>query len=356
MFAIKDLFFYYRYDVFEATRPIRLLKKWTIQKYQSYLLQGIESGMTLKELQRMASMRTPWSFPFVLNSLLIRLFLKIQILSMLRFLINIKSELTRTLKKTLNRGTSTLCPAFTKNFDQINFHSEDEYILKFHAIPSAYGFIWDSPRSLLFSIRNYFKLGHPHKIGHAYVELLHNERTVIATGMTGETNYQVLSNLITKKQGFHFLTRTFRGRIESFNTVQADILKHKNLGKIKTLVKFISLKEFKDCILFLENWMQEGHYQKYGLVECPQKTFGASCTSFSIEFLKICNKITPSELFLWQRKLFIPKSQFNNCHFLKFVSLFIKKKNWKKFKCQESVELAFYDPDLIYLDLMKRPF
>lgn len=356
MFAIREKFFNLRYDVFQSTRPIRLLKNWTVKKYQSYLLEGINSGITIKELQRMYCMRSPWDLPLIPNSLLLGLYFRFKVLSILRFFIIIDSELGRTLRKTINRGAQSLCPAFSKDFHQMTFCPDDEFILKFHVIPSAYGFKWDSPNSLLRSTKNYFKLGHPHKIGHAYVELVHNERTVIATGMTGETNYQVISNLLTKKQGFEFLARTFRGRVEKFEEVKEDIQKHKNLGKIKTMVKFISIKEFKDCILFLENWMQEGHYQKYGLIECPQETFGASCTSFSIEFLKICNQISSSELLAWQRKIFIPREHYRNCHFLKFATLFFKRENWKSFKSKECKELKFYDPDFIYQDLLKRPF
>ena len=329
-----------------------LIEKSFLRSYTGFIMDGLERGFTKEDIRSMEANKDFYRLPLYWNTLLLTHKIKLKIFSWIiqsifpskNFYLGMKQTL-RYFSQTKGRNWSS---AFLKR--EIKIKKEDKFQLEFHVIPSPYGFKWERPRSFFYSLRNYLTPFWGHKIGHAFIVLKQNNQNIVATGMTGETNYQVLFRLFFKKGGFEFLFESFRGRLESANFVLKDIEKHKQKEKIQTLTYRLDSHEFENCLSLLENWIEGGLYKNYGLPFCLTPTRGGSCTSFAVNFLNEIGELNEDHKSQWKRKVHIPegllKTKQNSVGFLKlFLNLIVRNRwvNKERFN-----KLLFWDPDLIF--------
>jgi len=335
------------------------IEKNFLKIYSIIIKNGFERGFTREDISKMIEEKDFFHFPLYWNSLLLTQKIKLKLFSFVSNLIFPSKNFYYGMKQILTyyheSSSHFWNPGLIKN--NLEVSKQDQLKLEFHIIPSPFGFKWDKPRSFFLSLRNYLHPLYHHKIGHAFIVIKKNNTTVLATGMTGETNYQVIFNLLFSKGGLEFLFQSFRGRLEKSNVVLADIAKHKLKGKLQTLSYDISYQEFKECIKHIETWIMNGNYKNYGLPFCIPPSTGASCTSFAVSFLNIIGKLTEEQKESWKREVKIPKdllkTQNNSVGAFKlFKELSLRKKwvNEEKFD-----QLHFWDPDLIY-DWIKKNF
>jgi|GEM_PF-3842507 len=234
----------------------------------------------------------------------------------------------------------------------------DLFSLELFVIPSPRGFDWSSPRGLFFSLRNYLIRTRNHKIGHAMVVLSKNGRAVVATGMTGETNWQVIWDLLVHWRGLDVLFRIFRGRLEQHEFVLRDIEKHKASGHIEQMRFALNSEQFDRCVQHLEDWCERGRYRNYGLAFDALTLNGASCTSYALGYLKVAGLLRDEHERNWVRTVQIPKHYLSApdrpLGFFRLLFLFLTESRWKVASSQDFQTLRFWDPDLICRWLNRR--
>lgn len=260
---------------------------------------------------------------------------------------DLKLSAVKVLRNHESLPTDIWNPGLVKN-QLIPIHKEkDEFKLILHIIPSPYGFEWNNYKKLVFSLRNYLSLKSSHKIGHAFIEIQKNGIPIIATGMTGETNYQVIYDLLLKKIGLDFLIQKFRGRLETSDFVLKDIKKHQKLERIASYEIPIDHSQYKSCKKHLQRFCTEGLYRDYGLTLSPFKDKGASCTSFAVSFLNIANLLKTEHKKEWKRKVLLPthtlKSNGKKIGILRLLFILLKKNDNSLY-----TPIEFWDPDLMY--------
>ena len=233
---------------------------------------------------------------------------------------------------------------------------DDQHEIIFYVIPSPYGIRWESACGFLGNIINYFKPGKHHYIGHVAVELRSHNKTIALTGMTGETNWQIIKRFFFHGLGFGFLFRTFVGRLENYHEVRADLAKHIKKKKLN----YIRFKVPKSCIdrseQFLKEWCDTGMYQKYGLWQDPLKKEGAGCASFGMGFLELTGLIHDDFIQNWPRTICLHPELIGGegtDNHVSWPSFFYKVLFTKKYRQwsspeQSGIKLTFWDPDAIY--------
>lgn len=338
---------------------LNLIDKFLLQTYGRYIKRALQQGLTKEDLILMRKDKKYFSPPTHRTSPLIKLKLKFKLLDLLakgigssRFYKKNALRLLRSYERSPSQiwNPGLLAPKIFCNYPRpSNLKTSPKYEIYMHVIPSPYGFNWQTPKKLFFSLRNYLSLKYNHKIGHAFVELRENGEVTAATGMTGETNYQVIYDLISKKIGLDFLTQIFRGRLEAYDFVMKDINKHRKLKKIGSISFELTKEQFEDCKKHLETFCEQGYYKSYGLTLNPHSDMGASCTSFATSFLKVAGILSQEHEKKWKRKIRIPayafKSENKKIGLIKLIYLLMKTPNTKKNK---QIEIEFWDPDLMY--------
>lgn len=333
------------------------INKRILYYYESLIIKALKSGLTKKDIKNIRIKKSVFSIPNYRTLILSKINLRLNLLKVFCNLIPNNHQLFLDMEHILfhyeKSDSSFWNPAFVDK-RSISDSPDSTYKLSIHIIPSPYGFEWDSPQSIFFSLRNYFSIRYKHKIGHAFIVLQENDQITAATGMTGETNYQIFYDLIFRRKGINFLFQMFRGRLESADFVLSDIQHHQNLNKIKTLNFNINKNQYKKCYNYLSNWCEQGHYKKYGLAFKPDTDKGAGCVSFALNFLKITGIVSDYEMKKWTRKIEIPNFLISNPKndvglFLLVYRLLMNKKWINDNEQYQTIE--FLDPDLIYNSL-----
>lgn len=331
---------------------------WITQSYESLIIKALRSGLAKTDIKKIKRHSNNFHLPTFRTIILFKVKLRLMILDSISRIIFGKKNLKESKYKVLNQyEVMNSChwnPAFLRHPKEVNLNKYDKYQLEVHIIPSPYGFKWDNPQSIFISLRNYFSLKYKHKIGHAFIVIKQNGKNIIATGMTGETNYQIFYDLIFRKRGINFLFQMFRGRLEDAKFVLGDIEHHQKINKIRSLKFDITEEQFKCSLNYLHLWCEDGHYKRYGLTLDPIKDKGAGCVSFAISFLRQLDLINQDQLSKWTRKVQIPKYLISNSHNkIGLISLAIKliyTKQWRK-QGETFHQIEFLDPDLIYHSL-----
>ena len=326
------------------------LKKSLYAYYANFLKNSLHLGLTKHDLRQMFHQRRLISIPTYRISNLTLLKLQVFLFSPILFLFTTKKGLRKILSCFANEPSRYWNPAFheeIKNIKLDDLKSTDQFELIFHSIPSAFGFNWKTPFTLFKSTYNYLQTKYPHNIGHAYIEIKINDRTIIATGMTGETNKQVIQDILFNKLGMGLLFQKFRGKLEKIEHVTKDIHLHQQLNKIASLSYNIDLDQFKEIYHFINDWCEHGHYQNYGLSLSPSIDSGASCTSFAVEILKKASVLKQENSKKWLREISIDPIILTNVSFLFFLKTIFVKRVWTN-KNENNRILKFWDPDLIY--------
>jgi hypothetical protein len=333
--------------------------------YEDLIVRALKSGLTKTDIKKLRNRGEYFTLPTYRTIILSKLKAKMFLLSQISRLLNDKKQLEQMLDQILfhyqNSNSCHWNPAYQKSIDHLqtdpqNLSQISHYSLKIHIIPSPYGFCWESPKSIFISLRNYLSIKYRHKIGHAFVVLSRDSEIIAATGMTGETNYQVFYDLVFRKRGINFLFQMFRGRLEEANSVLSDIEYHQKLGKIDTMEFDLDREQFLVCLKHLKSWCEQGCYKRYGLTLKPDLDKGAGCVSFALSFLQITNLLNDDQLAQWTRRIRIPRTMISNSKYkIGLASLIVKmfsKKSWGT-QGDSFLDLEFLDPDLIYNHLQK---
>lgn len=328
------------------------VEKAFLRSYTKFILDGLERGFTVEDILSMKEKKDFFRLPLYWNSLLLSQKIKLKVFSFFSRAIFPSRSFYYGMKQILSFYAESAPKSWNPGqIDRdLTIENGDLLELEFHVIPSPYGFKWEKPRSFFYSLRNYLTPFWGHKIGHAFIVLKKNNIPVLATGMTGETNYQVLFKLLFKRGGFEFLFQSFRGRLETAQFVLEDIKRHKEKNRIQTLAYQISPLELQKCLDHLDSWIERGTYKNYGLPYCLSGPQGASCTSFAVHFLKIIGKLDEKKKMEWKRQVNIPKSLLKSEEnsvgvFRLFTNLIIRNRWVNK---ESFSKLFFWDPDLIY--------
>jgi len=319
------------------------MKRWLTESYEKLMEQGLQQGLTRKDISVMRTRLRPFSSPIHENTLLLKIRLRLELLRVAHWFVDFPA--LRILEGFEVCSARRWNPALIQLPE---FHASD-LKMHFYVIPSPYGFRWDSPRGLFLSLKNYLQRKWNHRIGHAMVILKAGDRTIAAAGMTGETNLQVMSSLVLGG-GLEFLFRRFCGRLENHAFIEDDISNHKILGHIEALSFFLTKEQFFKCLEHLEQWNEKGLYQNYGLAFHNDFEEGASCTSFAIGFLKIAGVLNEEHEKNWTRTLHISEKYFASVDrpmgFLRFLYYMATSQRWAE-PGEKIHELKFWDPDLI---------
>lgn len=326
--------------------------------YGKTLIWGLQHGLTKLDLAAMRSQRRYFASPIQGNSLLLKCRLRLEWLRLQSLFAGpyLRTHLEAILNELENSPTDEWNPSLIE--PQGPLSPNDFFSLELFVIPSPRGFDWSSPRGLLFSLRNYLIRSRNHKIGHAMVVLKKNEQAVVATGMTGETNWQVIWDLVVNWRGLDVLFRIFRGRLEQHEFVLRDIEKHKANGHIKQMQFPLNQAQFERCLQHLEDWCERGRYRNYGLAFDALTLTGASCTSYAMGYLKVAGLLNDEHERQWVRTVQIPKRYLSTSKrplgFFKLLFLFVTEGRWGSSSQQDFQTLRFWDPDLICRWLQRR--
>lgn len=332
--------------------PCDFFRRFLLTFYVYNIKAGLALGLTRSDLSKMRLSKRYFTAPDRSNTLLVKFQIRLYFLKIFNLITFQSDKLSRYLSKVLYfyeiNPKHQLNPSI--NVYEADLQKYGEYTFELHVIPSPYGFLWNTPRGLLLSLRNYLAFQHQHKIGHAFVVLKKNGKIMAATGMTGETNLQALRDIFLRRSGLEFLLKTYRGRLESSDYVIRDIRRHQKKNKIKKLKYDLSCEQYERCMAFINDWYEHGHYQNYGLTyDVDDK--GASCTSFATSLLNRAGLLTQEQKENWVRVVSIPKSYFKYCHghknFFKIIPCLILSSGWKV-KNDDFLTFRFWDPDLMF--------
>lgn len=341
-----------RSGIIDRTR--RAAEAYVFKKYREQILKALRVGLTKDDLRAIAGQKCFFNVPYYPNSLLIRRKLRLHFLSygmgVLRPRKRFYAKLRRLLHEIIYSSHERWSPSLVGA--DLSVTSCANYKIELHVIKSPHGFDWQSPRGLFLSLKNYLDPRFSHKIGHAFVVLRKNEQVTVATGMTGETNYQVMSDWLFKKAGLEVLMQPFRGRLEDSSVVLGDIEKHRKLGYLQTLTYEVSPEQYGACLKHLSRWAEHGMYRNYGLHYSVLPTFGASCTSFAVNFLQVANLLSEEQIRAWTRTVSLPESLVRTSKkgvgFIRLFSRLARYKSWGEADSKQNRELRFLDPDLMF--------
>lgn len=319
------------------------------------MLHSLKLGLTKDDLKVVINNRQYFSLPDHSSNKLFRHHLKLKALGSILSLLTRKAQRERYLKSVLENLVRT--PLNYWSGHQGPAPERDckaELIL--YSLRSPRGFNWDSPIDAFLSLNNYFTIRKYHSIGHLYVELRENKKTIALTGMTGETNSQVYRRLILKNLGLGFLFATYPGRLETSESVSEELLHHSKEKRVAYARFRLQQDQLIKCKNFLKYWSESGMYQKYGIWQNPLRKEGAGCASFAIAFLELCGLMKADYHREWRQRINIPHDLLGSPTMGKAVSfprflyrliLGPRRKNWAKTSEPHQV-LQFWDPDQFY--------
>lgn len=339
----------------------------TLHLYRHLIVQGLRNGLTKEDLKLMRVNKKLFSPPTYRTSLLIKIRFKFNLLKSISFLFGIEGQSKKRILRVLNQieksSTDIWNPSLIKSPERKYSNkslSAARYKLSLYVIPSPYGFEWSNLKRLFLSLRNYLSLRFSHKIGHAFIVISENGRPIMASGMTGETNYQVIYDLLKKKIGLDFLVQQFRGRLEDHEFVLKDIAKHKKMNHIGSIHYDLTNEQFNLCQNHMKMFCEKGHYKSYGLILSPHKNQGASCTSYATSYLEVAGLMSKDLERAWKRKVSLPKYILKSTDkriglFRLIFKLIFSKKTTQQgsINSMDSMDIEFWDPDLMYQWIIK---
>ncbi len=340
-----------------------------LQRYSNLVTQALKIGLSKKDLRKMVNQRDFFSFETHKSIKLRKTLEKIQ-------------ELECRLRSRFEKENSETQKSFQRTLRQIlrqkircrkNFWNpaivgengvslegladfrEVPFELIIYVIPSPFGFHWETPRTAILSLRNYFTLFKHHSIGHMAIELRKNGLSHAITGMTGETNWQIFERLRNSKIGLEFLFSTYPGRLEEAQELASDIKIHSQWRRIAYIRMPLTATQFSEKLKFLDDWVEMGKYQRYGLVQDPVETRGASCTSFAVHFLRLAGELSPQLEQECSRVIRIPIS-FIGVKTRNLLSELLFGKHVHRWANENEPhrKLRFWDPDQFYKWVEKR--
>ena len=346
----------------------QLFLRWQIRRAYSRLIRAaLRNGVTKNDLRSILESGSYFDLPD-LEALCLRGIRRN--MKRLRFASQALKELgenpesifRKVLKRQITGTTFRWNPAFPTKQDEIasglapRNQPVNSYEMLMYVIPSPLGVNWAKPDGVLRAIKNYIVPGKHHYIGHVIVELRQDNETIALAAMTGDTNIRVIRELFTEGIGLGFLFHTFPGRLECYSHLKDDLEKHIKHRRVSYLRFNIDEERLKLAKQFLDNWMENGLYQKYGLWQEPLVGEGAGCSSFGVGFLELMG-FDPAELVgTCKRTVNIPTPLLGGPGRGRFVSitrlvwLLLCQKKYTRWACDHEPheKLAFWDPDAIF--------
>jgi hypothetical protein len=311
----------YTLRIFRIPRPRFLamieirIRREILLRYSRLVERGLRDGLTKEDLTGMRERSRFFASPVCENSLLLRLRIRFELLRAACWVVCMRRNYAPQFRRILWEFEARRADHWNPSLHRASTHHrepEGDCSLHLFVIPSPYGFAWDSPRKLLFSLRNYLARSRNHKIGHAIVVLKRGKCVVAAAGMTGETNYSAFFKLLFLGRGLEVLFATYRGRLECSRFVLEDIRRHEKSGYIREQAFPLSEEKFMDCIAHLRHWCERGAYSRYGLTFPAGDFEGASCTSFAVNFLQVAGLLRDEHHEAWKRKIQLPANCFSS--------------------------------------------
>ncbi len=356
-----------------ANRRHQIAERYWLRCYRMTLERCRADGLTVQDLLQMVESGNFFSFNAYGSSRLKRGHRRLQNLkSYQRYFPNSSLEIRRMIRRMIDQPVHEWVPGYVSQQTRyprvglaphLNSNEKNSHTLILYVIPSPFGFDWSSPRGLLTSTINYLVPGKRHYIGHVAVELRKNGKAEVATGVTGETNTQVLRELTVGRQGFSFLFKTFRGRVEKSADVLADLALHGQKRKLGYMVFDLTPEQYQRGCEFLALWFNQGQFRKYGLWQNPLRDEGAGCVSFGIAVLEKCGVLTSEMRQSWCRELKVssrwlgpslghPPVGFLNL--VRRICFTTEGLSWSQ-RGEASQGIQFWDPDLIYSWIVNQP-
>lgn len=241
-----------------------------------------------------------------------------------------------------------------------------ESSLTLYFIPSPFGLNWESPTTLARDIVKNFaakgRFGNTKRfMGHVNVELKYNDegRDVhILTGMTA-SKLNATSLLLKDKVGLGIIFHSFPGRLESKDELVSELDSYADRGnKMMNFCQYIISNETAKRV---EDYINEyrakdiGRY--YGLFNSPLHGEGAGCSAFGASFLDVMGALTEDHKKNWANRVVVPHKLIgaplikNKVNFFKIL---FNNHNWQAQKSEDSHEIFFWDPDLMYQDTQNK--
>ena len=352
---------YLFYVVWKNPRSQRWLAVQTLRFYRRQLRQAFFYGMSLQDLDLMLLSGCCFKIPCDNSSRLTRVRRR---MDWLKSFLSAHSE----LQDCVQPGIGNILKSYKQNefgdWSPVIYSGKPflhprlpetgwDFELNFYIIPSPLGVDWSEPRRLCRALLNYLIPGKWHRIGHVGVELRQRDRTIAATGMTGDTNSEVLKNLVFRRMGFGVLLTTFRGRLEKSDEFLQDLAMHIRRRQVRYIRFKLDQSRFDEAFQFVRTWSESGQFQRYGLMHDPLKGEGAGCAAFGVSLLRHIDVVSPQLLGRWQQVLradrhwFGDGSKAQGLSFARWIIRLLGSKRWI-YKTGEKIELRFYEPDLIF--------
>ncbi len=241
-----------------------------------------------------------------------------------------------------------------------------ECSLTLYFIPSPYGLNWESPTTLARDIVKNFaakgRLGNTKRfMGHVNIELKYTDegRDVhIMTGMVA-SKLNATSLLLKDKVGLGIVFHSFPGRLESKDELVPELDSYADRGnKMMNFCQYlISLETAKRVEDYINEYRAKDIGRYYGLFNSPLHGEGSGCSAFGASFLDVIGALTEEHKKNWANKVIIPHRlvgaplKKNKVNFFKIL---FNKDKWQQTKTDDSHEIFFWDPDLMYQDTQRK--
>jgi hypothetical protein len=241
-----------------------------------------------------------------------------------------------------------------------------ECSLTLYFIPSPFGLNWQTPTTLARDIvKNYAakgKFGNTKRfMGHVNIELKYNDegRDVhILTGMVA-SKLDALGLLLKDKVGLGIIFHSFPGRLESKEELVPELDRYSIDGnKRMNFCKYlISSKSAKRIEQYINDYKTHDIGRYYGLFNSPLHGEGAGCSAFGASFLDVIGGLNIDHKRNWANTVIVPHSLIGpplKKNKVSFFKLLLQNHNWLDKKIDNSHEIFFWDPDLMYQDTQRK--
>jgi hypothetical protein len=242
-----------------------------------------------------------------------------------------------------------------------------ECSLTLYFIPSPFGLNWDTPTTLARDIvKNYVakgKFGNTKRfMGHVNIELKYNDngREVhILTGMVA-SKLDAIGLLLKEKVGLGIIFHSFPGRLESKEELDSELDHYSTAGNTmmnfcKYLITPLAAKRIEQ---YLNDYKANDIGRYYGLFNSPLHGEGAGCSAFGASFLDVIGGLNTDHKKNWANKVVVPHSligaPLNKKNKVSFFKLLLQNHKWLNKKTDDSHEIFFWDPDLMYQDTQRK--
>lgn len=210
-----------------------------------------------------------------------------------------------------------VCPYYSAASGPDNHQADTAlYRLTLYVMKSIKPIIWDSPASLIKSVKKGYVSQicrrNQYLLGHLVVKLEAPEsRHPVYTGMASSSKKEKRKLVMKEKVGLGILGAGMQGHLETGDTVTAKLKKYARMGKVAFIRYLISEEAFSRISVFLDEFRghQAGGFSPssvYGGIFWPRyENEGAGCTAYGMAILDLAG-ILGEEQKNWKVDVNIP--------------------------------------------------